>query len=154
MANKSLTPLVLACLALTGPALALASTEPLPPQMATSTPATTSSDTRVGINKDGSLRQPTAEEQQQLDAQKTKRSSATIGKATVDGRSKAIAPRSEREALTTLKTAPSGMRSMAVPEDLMSSMTVTRRADGTLVISENRDSDANHGRPSQEAAHE
>lgn len=157
MANKSLTPLVLACLALTGPALALASTERLPPQPATNTTAAPAGDMQVGINKDGRLRQPTAEEQQQLDAQKTKRTSATIGKATVDGRRTANAPRSEREALTTLKTAPNGMRSMAVPEDLMSTLTVTRSADGKLVINEGHASDGSHdshSRPSQEAAHE
>lgn len=151
MSKKSLTPLVLACLALTGPALALANAEPLPPQTVTNTPMATASDMRVGINKDGSLRQLSAEEQRQLDGQKTKRAAANIGKARVDGGKTASQPRTEREALTTLKAAPNGMRSMAVPEELMSSLNVTRSADGKLVISESNDS---HGRPTQEAANE
>ena len=151
MSKKSLTPLVLACLVLTGPALALANAEPLPPQTVTNTPMATASDMRVGINKDGSLRPLTAEEQLQLDGQNTKRAAASLGKARVDGGKTGSQPRTEREAMTTLKAAPNGMRSMAVPEDMMSTLSVTRSVDGKLQISESNDS---HGRPTQGAANE
>jgi hypothetical protein len=150
MAKKSLTPWVLACLALTGPAVVLAGSEPLPPQAAPH--QTAAAELTVGVDKNGRLRQPTAEELQQLDARQTKRAAAATGKSAVAGRSLLNAPRSEKEAMTTLKTAPSGMRSMAVPEDLMSSLTVTRGADGALVISEGNGTD--HGRPAEGAAHE
>ena len=152
MANKSLSPLVLACLALTGPAMAMASTDSLPPQASTTPTATTADTMKIAVDKGGRLRQPTAEEQQQLDAQQTKRGAAASGKSAIAGRNVFNQPRSEKEALSTLKAAPNGMRSMAVPEELMSSLTVTRGSDGQLVISEGNGTD--HGRPAAGAAHE
>lgn len=133
MAKKHRTPLVLACgLALVLPTLALAGDD-VPAQGS-------DSGMKAAIDKDGHLRAPTEEELKALSAQnkKLRTSDAPVGKATVSGHA-ATQPRTEREAMATYKASKSGMRTMAVPEDLMSTMTVTRTPDGKLVVSESRD---------------
>lgn len=153
MAKMHRSTLILACLALTGPAVALAGTDALPPQASSTDTTATAGDMKVGIDKSGHLRPLTAEEQQQLNTQQTaKRSAVKTGKSAVAGRSLLSQPRSEQEAIATLKKAPNGMRSMAVPQELMSSMSATRGADGKIVISEGNN--ANNGRPSKEAVNE
>lgn len=145
MAKLHRTPLVLAlACGLVLPALALAGTD-IPPA------APADSGMKAAIDKDGKLRAPTEEELKALAVQpKMRRADAgPVGKPTVSGHN-ATQPRSEREAMATYKASPSGMRTMAVPEDLMSTMTVTRGADGKLSISENQ----SHGQPAQEVADE
>lgn len=147
MAKLHRTPLVLAlACGLVLPALALAGTD-TPPA------APADSGMKAAIDKNGNLRSPTAEEEQELAKKQTQKrlgaATGPVGKPTVSGHN-ATQPRSEREAMATYKASPSGMRTMAVPEDLMSTMTVTRGADGKLSISENQ----SHGQPAQEVADE
>jgi len=137
------------------PALGLATARPGRAWAGDSTPPAQSADAgpKAAIDKDGHLRAPTTEEQKQLAAtpKALRAEKGPVGKPTISGHD-ATQPRTEREAMATYKAAPNGMRTMAVPEELMSTLTVTRGADGKLVVSEGQANGA--GKPAAEVADE
>lgn len=124
---KYITLALLGGLCFTAPALAA---NPAPQQDA----ATAGSSMKIGIDtQTGKRRALTAEESAALDAAPVARTRARTLSTPL---SKARLPATEAEALRTLRTA-NGISIMKPSAETLSSLTVTRNADGTLTYAEN-----------------